>query len=135
MESADLFKCLGDPTRLRILHLLALRGPEMCVCNIVETLGLSQSTVSRQLMYLRHLGLVEDRREGTWMHYSLARPSTKVHAAIIRCISNCLADEKALAADLARFDRGKAGKTKPCPPKQPARTPACATAPRRKNAR
>lgn len=129
MESADLFKCLGDPTRLRILHLLAVRGPEMCVCNIVDTLQLPQSTVSRQLMYLRHLDLVEDRREGTWMHYSLSRPSSKVHAAITRCISSCLADEPVLATDLARYDKGKASKHQPCGLKQGRKAPASRPAP------
>jgi ArsR family transcriptional regulator len=105
MESAELFKCLGDPTRLRIVHLLANRGPELCVCKIVATLELPQSTVSRQLMMLRHLDVVRDRREANWMHYSLAEPSSAVHRAIIRCLGSCLQDDPVLSADLKRYDK------------------------------
>ncbi|MFH1915612.1 MAG: metalloregulator ArsR/SmtB family transcription factor [Pseudomonadota bacterium] len=61
------FKGLSDATRLRILGLLA--GGELCVCDLIEVLGLPQSTVSRHLASLRKLGWVEARRNGKWMHY------------------------------------------------------------------
>ncbi|WP_084417535.1 ArsR/SmtB family transcription factor [Chrysiogenes arsenatis] len=63
-------KALCDETRLRIIALLAEQ--ELCVCNITAVLSLPQSTVSRHLAVLRGAGLVEDRRHGTWMWYSLA---------------------------------------------------------------
>ncbi|GAK05139.1 transcriptional regulator, ArsR family [Geomicrobium sp. JCM 19037] len=62
------FKALGDPTRIRILHLLAEK--ECSVGEIVEHLSLGQSTVSHQLRFLKNLRLVKSRRAGTSMYYS-----------------------------------------------------------------
>ncbi|NOZ59288.1 MAG: winged helix-turn-helix transcriptional regulator [Euryarchaeota archaeon] len=67
---ADIFKILGDPTRVRILHALSLR--ELCVCDLSALLGMSQSAVSHQLRLLRSAGLVRYRREGKVVYYSLA---------------------------------------------------------------
>lgn len=64
-----LFKALGDPTRLRIVALLS--HGELCVCHVQEALHLSQPNVSRQMGTLRAAGIVEDRREGTWVYYRL----------------------------------------------------------------
>jgi ArsR family transcriptional regulator len=69
---ADVFKALGDPTRIRIVEMLAENG-EMCVCRIMEELGMIQSAVSHHLAKLRYAGLVRSRRQGQWMHYSLSR--------------------------------------------------------------
>ncbi len=69
-KTAQLFKALSDETRLRILALLA--EGELCVCDLMATLELPQSTVSRHLAYLRNTELVEDRRQGVWMYYRLA---------------------------------------------------------------
>ena len=65
-----LFKALGDPTRLRIVALLA--HGELCVCHFQEALGLSQPNVSQQLGVLRSAGVVESRREGCWIYYKLS---------------------------------------------------------------
>lgn len=65
-----IFKALSDETRLRILSLLA-QG-ELCVCDLMATLELPQSTVSRHLAFLRNAGLVQDRRQGVWMFYRLS---------------------------------------------------------------
>ena len=62
------FKALGDPTRIRILHLLSHQ--EYSVNDIAETLQLRQSTVSHQLRFLKNLRLVKFRREGTTLFYS-----------------------------------------------------------------
>ena len=77
----ELFKALGDRTRLRILSLLA--AGEVCVCNIHESLGLPQPTVSRHLAYLRKSGLVETRRDGVWMHYRLTPPAERLAGSIV----------------------------------------------------
>lgn len=69
-DFANLFKSLSEPVRLRILYLLLERG-ELCVCDIVSSLELSQSVVSRHLAYLRNSGLVATRREGVWIYYQL----------------------------------------------------------------
>ena len=63
------FKIMGDPTRLKII--LALRGGEMCVCDIAAHVGLSESAVSHQLRRLRELALVRSRRDGQILYYSL----------------------------------------------------------------
>ncbi len=68
---ARLFKSLADETRLKILWLL-IGQEELCVCDIMRVLGITQSKASRHLRYLYHLGLVTDRREGLWMYYSLS---------------------------------------------------------------
>jgi DNA-binding transcriptional ArsR family regulator len=66
---ANLFKAMGDPTRLRIL--LALEQGEMCVCDLAAYLEISESAVSHQLRMLRQLYLVANRREGPILYYSL----------------------------------------------------------------
>jgi DNA-binding transcriptional ArsR family regulator len=63
-------KAAGDPTRTRILKLLEDR--ELCVCQIQAVLRLAPSTVSKHLALLKSAGLVDDRREGRWIHYGLA---------------------------------------------------------------
>jgi ArsR family transcriptional regulator, arsenate/arsenite/antimonite-responsive transcriptional repressor len=67
---AQLFKSLADETRLKILWLL-MGEDELCVCDIMRVLDITQSKASRHLRYLYHLGLVSDRREGLWMYYGL----------------------------------------------------------------
>src|SRR4051812_20637106 len=65
---ATAFKVLGDPTRLRLLSMLAATpGGETCVCNLIEPLGLSQPTVSHHLKVLHQAGLVERERRGSWV--------------------------------------------------------------------
>jgi len=72
-KEAQLFKSLADETRLQILWLL-LDREELCVCDIMGVLGITQSKASRHLRYLYHLGWVTDRREGVWMNYRLSVP-------------------------------------------------------------
>ena len=62
-------QALGDGNRLRILE--ALREGEMCVCVLVESLGLPQPLLSHHLRVLRDTGLVSGRKDGRWVHYSL----------------------------------------------------------------
>lgn len=69
LDLAEMFKILGDPTRIRILH--ALSQQELCVCDIAETLGMNQSAVSHQLRTLRGARLVKYRKEGKEAWYSL----------------------------------------------------------------
>ena len=68
--TASMFLALGDKTRLRLLNLM--RDREICVSSFTGTLGQSQPLISRHLAYLRNSGLVEARREGKWMHYSIS---------------------------------------------------------------
>lgn len=72
MEASDIYKCIADPQRLRILNLLE-SGP-LCVCHLQELLDVPQVKMSKQLTTMRRLGLLESSREGTWMIYSLVEP-------------------------------------------------------------
>jgi ArsR family transcriptional regulator len=68
-ESSEFFKTLSDPNRVKILQ--ALRDREKCVSEIVEEVGLKQPVVSHHLGVLRRLGLVNARKNGKQVHYSL----------------------------------------------------------------
>ena len=68
-RTAELFKVLGDPTRMQILT--ALFTQELCVCDISDLLGMSQSAISHQLRLLRNSRLLKNRREGKSIYYSL----------------------------------------------------------------
>lgn len=74
-EASDLealsqtLRVLADPNRLRILRLLIQQ--EMCVCDMMDQLGLGQSLVSHHLGMLKRAGLVQDRREAQWVYYSV----------------------------------------------------------------
>ncbi|HYC00741.1 MAG TPA: metalloregulator ArsR/SmtB family transcription factor [Candidatus Limnocylindrales bacterium] len=66
-----LFKALADETRIRIVALLS--HGELCVCHLEAALGLSQPAASRHLAVLRNAGVVDTRREGSWVYYGLTR--------------------------------------------------------------
>lgn len=69
MDMSELFKVLGDKTRIQILYIL-IEG-EMCVCDIAEYLGITQSAISHQLRVLKSTRLVKFRKEGKTVYYSL----------------------------------------------------------------
>jgi len=71
-KQSRFFKALADETRLRIVKLLEIR--EMCVCEVMVALSLTQPTASHHLGILENAGLVKDRKEGKWVFYSLANP-------------------------------------------------------------
>ena len=66
----EVFKALGDPTRLKIVRMLAQHG-ETCVCVIVDKLAMNQPTVSFHMAKLKQAGLLNARKDGQWVHYSL----------------------------------------------------------------
>lgn len=100
-----MFRAFSDPTRLRILNLL--QTGELCVCDIVFALDIPQPSVSRHLAYLLQAGLVSARREGTWMHYKLTKPSTKFHRRLLDCLKCCRQDVPQLAKDAKELTRTK----------------------------
>lgn len=69
LSLAEIFKALGDPTRIRILHALSLE--ELCVCDLAKVLEMNQSAISHQLRVLRNLRVVKYRKEGKMVFYSL----------------------------------------------------------------
>ena len=93
-----LFKALADETRLRILSLLLMKQ-ELCVCDIIATLKLPQSTVSRHLAYLRKSGMVQDRRCGLWMYYSITGSESGFRMELMEFLKLRLTGLPAAAAD------------------------------------
>ena len=73
LRKSKFFKALADTIRLRILGLLSVR--EMCVCEVMVALELTQPTASHHLRILENVGLVKDRKEGKWVFYSLCQPN------------------------------------------------------------
>jgi len=67
----DVLKALSDETRLRILNLLYEK--ELCVCDVMETLQITQAKASRHLIYLKNAGLVKDRKYAQWAYYSMSK--------------------------------------------------------------
>jgi ArsR family transcriptional regulator len=122
-ELALVFRALADETRLQMMAML-LRHREICVCDFVEVLGVTQSKASRHLRYLLHAGLVEDRRAGLWVHYRLADKLGPDARVIARGLRSLLAGER--LRDLqARLDRSMKRKAelggKTCAAPQPRR--------------
>ena len=103
------YKALADRTRLRMLALM-MHG-EVCVCDIHDTLRLPQPTASRHLAYLRRAGLVEARREGTWMHYRLAALDP-VLQTIVETAAHAMSHAVTADRDRQRFEK-QAGKSLP----------------------
>jgi ArsR family transcriptional regulator, arsenate/arsenite/antimonite-responsive transcriptional repressor len=99
--SAHIFKALSDETRLRILCLLL--EEELCVCNIMDVLQLPQSTASRHLAYLKNAGLVEDRRCGVWMYYSIADSVNDLHVGLLKYLRETLPVLEFAATDRERL--------------------------------
>lgn len=71
-RKSKVFKALADEIRLRIIGILAVR--EMCVCEVMVALSLTQPTASHHLGILENVGLVKDRKEGKWVFYSISNP-------------------------------------------------------------
>jgi ArsR family transcriptional regulator, arsenate/arsenite/antimonite-responsive transcriptional repressor len=96
-----LFRALGDETRLRIVALLS--HGELCVCHLEKALDLSQPNVSRQLGILRGAGVVEARREGTWVYYSLCEQTHALVESQLETLTTAFGTERALKADHTRL--------------------------------
>jgi ArsR family transcriptional regulator len=82
LATAELFKALGDPARVRIVNMLATSAEPVCVCEFVEPLGLSQPTVSHHLKRLVDVGLLEREQRGKWAYFSLRREAVTTLAAV-----------------------------------------------------
>lgn len=93
----NLFKAFADETRLRILSLLS--GGELCVCDIMSVIKVPQPKVSRHLAYLRRRGLVDTKREGQWIYYSLAKPTGIFHKRLLSCLDDCFKEAPIFAKD------------------------------------
>jgi len=102
MQLVDLLAALSDRTRLRVLSLLG-RG-ELCVCYFVEILEETQPKISRHLAYLRRLGLVHARRDGKWIHYSLARPDDPGMAKVLDAVLTAAREDADVQRDVKSLE-------------------------------
>jgi DNA-binding transcriptional ArsR family regulator len=135
-EYERVMKSAADPTRVRILKLL--EGGEMCVCQIIAVLEFNQSTISKHLFLLKTAGLVKERREGKWAHYSLDGTDGTAYARkMLKTLRGWLNDDpvverdrkrEALARELGPADICERGM------KLPARRAAACCAPARNEA-
>ena len=80
--TAQLFKALADPARVRLVNLLATAGEPVCACNLNEPVGLAQPTVSHHLKKLVDVGLLEREQRGKWAYFSLKRDAVEKLAAV-----------------------------------------------------
>ncbi len=80
--TAELFKALGDPARVRLVNLLATNDGAVCMCDLIEPVGLAQPTVSHHMRKLVDAGLVEREQRGKWAFFSLRRDAVEKLAAV-----------------------------------------------------
>ena len=85
-EQAKVFKALCDERRLRILELL--HGGEKCACVLIEEMGMPQSSLSYHMKILCDSGVVEGRREGKWMHYSICPAGSDAAVKYLKILTN-----------------------------------------------
>ena len=105
---AAFFKALGDATRLRLTVLLATHG-ETCVCMLAEALAAPDFRISRHLTILKAAGLVESRRDGTWIYYKLNAARDRLEERLQRCLRDCFADHPVVQEDLRRLSKASCG--------------------------
>jgi len=89
-KTAQIFKALSDETRLTIMGLV-FRNDHLCVCEVEQILGITQSKASRHLRYLRNAGVLEDEREGLIVNYHLPRDPNQALSAILSQLQKLLA--------------------------------------------
>jgi ArsR family transcriptional regulator len=102
-EFNNLGQAIADPTRVRILS--ALLRAELCVCELVDALEVSQSTLSSHLQVLRQIGMVSTRKEGRWVYYSLEKRKAALMNALFSLIQKDVGPDPGLLRDAQRIDR------------------------------
>jgi DNA-binding transcriptional ArsR family regulator len=99
----NITKALADENRVRTV--LVLREGELCVCQITELFGLAPSTMSKHLSVLHQAGLVESRRDGRWIYYSLPRNGAAAVREAIRWLERSAVDEPRIIEDGQRLKK------------------------------
>ncbi|MCL4473454.1 MAG: metalloregulator ArsR/SmtB family transcription factor [Actinobacteria bacterium] len=98
----EVLKAAADPVRARMLKLL--EGRELCVCEMMEVLGLGQSTISGHLALLKKACLVTARKDGRWVHYSLSASKSNQYARpLLALMLGWLEDDARVRADRRRL--------------------------------
>jgi ArsR family transcriptional regulator len=119
-REASIFKALSDETRLQMLGLLLKEG-ELCVCDVMEVLGITQSKASRHLRHLVDAGLLQDRREAVWVYFTIAADPDPVQARVLETLRAVLPQRvpAELIERLGAWRRRKAKDCTTCAPRRP----------------
>ena len=114
-EFLAITKALSDENRVRALSAL-LAGGELCLCQIIELLGLAPSTVSRHMAILHEASLVNSRKDGRWMYYRAADGTAPGRArAALAMVERCLAGDQRIHQDARQLRRiRRTGREKLC---------------------
>jgi ArsR family transcriptional regulator len=107
MKLVQIYECLCDETRLRILNLLG--GGELCVCHIQGVLGEPQVKVSKHLAYLKRRGLVTVRREANWKIYGLPGSPSAELSSNLACLQDCAREDPKFRRDTTRLRKLREG--------------------------
>ena len=103
-RDAEVLQSLADPTRLRILNLLT-QALEICVCELVDALGVPQYSVSRHLNVLAATGWVEDRRVGKWIYYRVSRNLRPYQMGLLNALRQLREEREDFRQDESRAGR------------------------------
>jgi len=98
-------KAIADPTRARMLKLLEAR--ELCVCEIMDIMGLGQSTASKHLGVLKTAGLVESRKNGTWTYYRLSEKGRQENLSFMKFMASQINNDPQIIKDKRLLVRRK----------------------------
>lgn len=112
MELVQIYECLCDLTRLRVLNVLA-QGP-LCVCHFQAVLREPQVKISKHLAYLRNRGLVAVERRGNWMVYGMPPGPSRELRANLACLQDCARETPVFQRDLARLRKLAPELSAPC---------------------
>jgi ArsR family transcriptional regulator, arsenate/arsenite/antimonite-responsive transcriptional repressor len=102
-DAARFFKVLSDESRLKMLWLL-FNHQELCVCDVMAVLEITQSKASRHLAALRHIGIATDRREGLWAYYSLCPVEDELARDHLKLLRKTLASRQDSKSLLEKLD-------------------------------
>ena len=111
MDLVQIYECLCDKTRLRILQLLA--ETPLCVCHFQEILREPQVKISKHLAYLRSRGLVETKQEKNWVIYSLPEKRSRELEANLKCLQDCVQTDPLFKRDLRALTKLRAKRDEP----------------------
>lgn len=101
-EISQFYKTCSEPVRLRILNIL-LNNQKVCVCDLVTTLALQQSMVSRHLTYLKNADIVTVSQSGTWRYYELNTELSADKLAVLKILKTQLMNHEQCCADINQF--------------------------------
>jgi len=105
MESLiKVFKAISDETRIRIMKIL-LERKSLCVCEIVQALKITQTRASKNLRILKEAGLVVDKKEGLWVHYSINPKVSGEIKLILKLLEQSINKDKIVMKDKERLNK------------------------------